>query len=297
MIRMITFLILVVPGFLSASGVQEGKILTKWSYPQQITKIQIITDRHDVAVQNQESGVSGRLLGDDSDDWSVKQTGDLLVIRLETQKTLFNGQLRTGTVELQIPSGLSLEITTASGNVNVRVPVETLKVQTASGGICARSGGRFADLASASGSIQAEKFTDSSKIQTYAGDVTVDNFRGSLDAGTLSGTLTIQKFAGDLTAQSSSGQVQIRQLEGSLRYTNVSGNLAAEGLFLAGDSRLHSTSGNIQLKLVGKKDSYKIRAQSVSGTVKISPSSSQTAGPHPIAIELESVSGNIETEW
>jgi len=216
-----------------ASGRSEGAIRRTFEFPAGITHLIVEADRQDLVVTSGGPGVAGRLIGGDEDSAQATQTGATLTIQVRADRWLFPSVRRQARLELTVPPGLELTLTTASGAVVVQVPTALLKVRTASGDIEAPGGGQAADLSTASG------------------------------------TLRLKGFGGPVRAEALSGNLLLEACQGLILASSLSGNLMGKALVPGTGSRFSSASGNVQLDLAGGSQAYTVNAQTASGVVDL----------------------------
>jgi hypothetical protein len=88
---------------------------------------------------------------------------------------------------------------------------------------------RFDELSSASGDIEVRDVTGDVRINTASGDVLVQNVTGRIDASTASGRMSVRSAAGTVSAQSASGDVDVEltRLDGnqSMEFSSASGDV------------------------------------------------------------------------
>lgn len=240
-------------------GRSEGSIQKTWDYPEGIQNLVIETDRHDVVLRAGGPRLTGRLVGDNNDVLKLTRSGDTLTITARTDRSWLSWRPKSASLEVSLPPGLNLNVTTASGGVLVQVATKGLFVRTASGDIEALRGGTSADLDTASGELNAKGFT------------------GPVKASTLSGDLTLEDLEGD---------IQAAALSGDLKATNVAPT---------DKSRFTVVSGSVSLRLRGGAASYAVRAETVSGDIEVGGVSAEnelSAGSGPSVI-VKSVSGDV----
>lgn len=245
---------------LMALGRSEGSIKKTWDYPENVQTLIIDADRQDVIVKAGGPRLTGRLVGDTGDVVKTSRSGDTVTITVRTDRSWFSWRPKSSRIEVSVPEGLTVDVTTASGAVLVQVPTQSLRVRSASGDIEAARGGVEADVDSASGTVRLKGFSGPIKASTLSGDLLLENIAGSIQAATLSG-----------------------DLEGS-------------GLAPDDQSRFTTVSGDAVLKLKGGAKAYQIRSETVSGDITIGDQTSENelrAGTEGPSFVVKSVSGDI----
>jgi len=245
-----------------AMGRTEGAIQKSWDYPEGIRTLVVEADRQDVVLKAGGPRLTGRLVGDSADVVKTVRGGDSLTITVKTDKSWFTWQKKSSRIEISLPPGLDLDVTTASGAVLVQVETQSLRVRSASGDIEAPRGG------------------------------------GSVDVDSTSGTVRLKGFTGPVKASAISGELLLEDLSGEIRATTMSGDLKGTGLAPTNKSRFTTVSGKVGLTLVGGPEGYAVQAETASGDIKIGTASADHAlsmgtGPR---LEVKSVSGDIRVQ-
>lgn len=88
---------------------------------------------------------------------------------------------------------------------------------------------RFDELSSASGNIEVRDVTGDAHINTASGDVLVKDVTGAVDASTASGQMNVKGIVGTVSARSASGDVDVEmtRLEGDreIEFSSASGDV------------------------------------------------------------------------
>lgn len=248
---------------LSALGRAEGSIQKTWDYPEGIRTLIIDTESQDVILKTGGPRLAGRLVGDNDDVVKTVREGDTVTITVRTDKNWFSFRQKKSRVEVSLPPGLDLEVTTASGAVLAQVPTRSLRVRSASGDIEAARGGEAVDVDTASGTIRLKGFT------------------GPVKASALSGDLILESLSGEILA------------------TTLSGDLEGGDLSPADKSRFSTVSGEASLKLKGGLGDYTIRAETVSGEIRVGDDSGNrelVVGRSGPVVLVKSVSGDVRVK-
>jgi len=244
---------------LSASGRAEGAIQKTWDYAD-VKTVVVDADRQDIVVKEGGLQVTGRVLGDTGDEVRAVRNGDTVTLTVRGNRGWFSWRHRSTRVELSVPAGTQLDLTTASGAILVQVATGSLRARSASGDIEAARGGMVADVDSTSGTVRLKGFS------------------GPIKASTLSGDLLLESLSGDLQA------------------STLSGDLEGRNLHPADHSRFTAVSGGVDLELQGGSDAYSLQAESVSGGIEVGDSRGQNQldnGKTGSAVVVKTVSGDI----
>jgi len=148
----------------------------------------------------------------------------------------FNGRrLSSGEVDVLVPRGTSVDVSTASGDVTMGEGIGDVRVTTTSGDVRA-SGVRDAEVTTASGDVTLTSTGGRARLRTVSGNarITQGAAAQAVDLETTSGDVAWSGACGDgcrLGARSVSGDVRLtlaRESGFALRFTTVSGELSDE---------------------------------------------------------------------
>jgi DUF4097 and DUF4098 domain-containing protein YvlB len=202
--------------------------------------------------------------------------GDGRLLRVAVPRRRF-GQCSIGGVRVTItaPIGASLDLRTASANIEVS----------------GRSGG--AALHSAGGSIRLAEAEGDLRAATASGTITLGTVSGELRAQSASGGIEVGSATrADLRAVS--GDVLLRRLSGEAVVSTVSGRVEAAHC-AAGSIRVKSVSGSAELG-VPPGVALRVDVDSVSGRVfseiPIGDGGAPTSGP-ALTVAVQTVSGDV----
>jgi DUF4097 and DUF4098 domain-containing protein YvlB len=220
-----------------------------------------VRDPDDVAVEFHE-GRSGR---------------DRLQVTYRGKK--FMGFLLSGvdlSLELAVPSGTELDVSTGSADLDVTGTVAAISYRSGSGEL------RFGDV---SGNLVAK---------TASGDVRGGDVGGNLRFHGASGDLSLGAVSTTSACRSASGDLSIGRVDGDAQLDSASGDVEI-GALASGKTTIRTVSGDVEIGVVEGADVY-LDLSSTSGdvTCDLEPS----AGPgadldHEIGIAASSVSGDV----
>lgn len=245
---------------LGALGRSEGAIQKTWDEPAGITRVVVEGDEQDIRVQSGGERVTGRVLGDRSDDITVTRKDGVFTVTVKADHGWLFGNHRASRVELTVPEGIDLDLTTASGAILVAAKVGQLTARSASGDIEAPQGGKGADVDSTSGTIRLTRFTESVKASALSGDVMLEDLNVPVQATVLSGALRLRRVK------------------------------------LADGSRLSAVSGDVDVELADGVDAYRLTAESVSGGLRVGSTEAEqrlVVGSGGKTLTVKTVSGDI----
>ena len=116
------------------------------------------------------------------------------------------------------------ELTTASGDVSLQDLTGALVVQTASGDVSAKGITRLT-VRTASGDVEVEQASGPLNSLTTSGDVTVDGVTDSVRAESSSGDLVVTEAPKGIIALSTSGEIVVRSAAGRIQLESSSGDV------------------------------------------------------------------------
>ena len=184
----------------------------------------------DVRVRGASASVIRVVVRDDDAEPTVTRRAD------GRYDVLFGGgRLASGEVEVEVPTGSSLDATTASGAINVDDLGGALRVETVSGDV--RAGHvREAEVTTSSGDVSIDPVNGRVRVRTVSGDVKVTQS----ETANASPEITVESSSGDVEwwGRSATGyRVEARTVSGNVsiavsnvgafgvRFTTVSGEL------------------------------------------------------------------------
>jgi putative adhesin len=178
-------------------------------------------------------------------------------------------------VRIACPSGTSLEVSSASADVQATGELGDARVKTASGDVDAD---RVAALI----------------VQTVSGDVSAREVDGDVVVKTTSGDVGARSVAGDLVVTAVSGDIDVGTVTGELQVTTVSGDVQIGAL--SGAANVNSVSGDVELGVVpGRRLWFDVR--SASGDVRSDLDVGDAPPPSddaPVAeLTVRTVSGDV----
>lgn len=205
---------------------------------------------------------------------TVRQTRDTLRIDFPKASWFRDHSVQ---VELAIPEGLTLQVTTGSGDVDVAVPIRQGEITTGSGDV------QLDDVAglrciTGSGDISIKAITDrASTVNSGSGD------------------LVIGEVASALQAKSASGDVMINRLSEALRANTASGDITVDAT--TSSAEIRTASGSVRIGVADALPAW-LDLNSRSGDVDIDLDNAEppAAGDPYVAIKAVTASGDIAIE-
>jgi DUF4097 and DUF4098 domain-containing protein YvlB len=178
-------------------------------------------------------------------------------------------------VEVGVPEGTQLRISTASADVDATGRLGTATVRSASGDVTLGDVAGCVDVQVASGDLVIASVGDELSFTSASGDVR---------AGVVAGTVAVRTASGDVTIQAASADV---------RCTTVSGDIEL-GSVAAGDATLKSVSGDIAVAVAsGTRVMFDISSMSGRTESELTDVFAPQTPDPALTLRAGSVSGDI----
>jgi DUF4097 and DUF4098 domain-containing protein YvlB len=161
-------------------------------------------------------------------------------------------------LELQVPPGLPVRVTTASGDVNAGSLEAPIGVTVASGDVVLSAMRGDVTVQSASGDVALEQVA-AARVRTMSGDLTAVGV-GALDCVTMSGDIEVKGARDSLVLGSQSGDVAVDDAPAGIRAHSTSGEVNVRGA--CGRVLLETTSGEVRARLRGPLKSAELASTS-----------------------------------
>lgn len=170
--------------------------------------VDIGVSSEDVTVLRGSAGEIGiRIDSSNAEEYLVTQSANTVLVTAPRGRWLNFG---SGRITVTIPENTSIEIRTASGDVQVMASVSGLGIVTASGDIRA-------------GDVQGDVH-----IRAASGDCSLGKIDGDLGIVTASGDVRASAVSGSVSIASASGDVRIAAVDGPVTFKTASGDLAID---------------------------------------------------------------------
>ncbi|SDS83386.1 DUF4097 family beta strand repeat-containing protein [Microlunatus soli] len=190
------------------------------------------------------------------------------------------GQNADAAVELLMPAGIDLDVTSGSAEIVATVALGATKISNGSGGV---------DLTAAT----------EARVTTGSGDIVIGDISGApeprwqvsvMNSG--SGDISVGSTTMPLQTKTASGNVHVLQMTSALRANTASGDIAVPQA--SGSLELRSASGDISVGIADELPAW-LDLSSVSGEVRIDlDASEQPAEGEPyVAIKASTASGDV----
>jgi DUF4097 and DUF4098 domain-containing protein YvlB len=155
------------------------------------------------------------------------------------------GPRRSYVLEVEVPDGADLRVSTGTGDLRARGDYSDVEVQTGSG------------------DVAVERVAGNLSVKSGSGDVRVDNVDGSLDVTSASGDVDVDRVASDARIRSASGDVHVREAGLELTVQTASGDQQIDTV-TAGRVTLQSASGDMHVG-IRRGSALWVDAKSMSG--------------------------------
>lgn len=205
-----------------------------------------------------------------SDRYRIQQRGDRITIR-PVDRHMMRSQIA---IELIVPPGTDLKLSTASGDIEV----------------LGRAGD--VDVSIASGDVHVDGATGDVRVKSASGDVEVGDSRGLVDVTTASGDVRLGAIGGEVNIATASGDVRLAKVEDICSINSVSGDVSVHECD-ATDISVRTMSGDVMVGLPARRK-IELDFESVAGDVRNDLSSGRGGPPErTIALRCRSVTGDL----
>lgn len=174
---------------------------------------------------------------------------------------------------VQLPTGSSCQLKTASADIRCTGEIGSLDARTASG------------------DVNVERVTGSASINTASGDLRLDDAAAEVRVNTASGDAEIGRAGGDVTVNSASGDLTIRRAEGSARARSASGDVRIDSI-TAGRGEINTVSGDISVAVPAGIGVY-LDLSTLSGDARSDLEPAGRDGDAGLSLLCRSVSGDV----
>jgi DUF4097 and DUF4098 domain-containing protein YvlB len=180
------------------------------------------------------------------------------------------------TMRVSCPHDADVEISTASGDIDLR----------------GRLGGLSAEVAS--GDLRAEELNGRVEVKSASGDVALDLVGGEASVATASGDVFVRSVHGEAILRSASGDIRVDEAADSVTMQTASGDLRV-GSAVAGRVTLQSASGDQQIGIRrGSAVHLDVRTMSGDATSELEVRDERPAPDSPLVeLRATSMSGDI----
>jgi DUF4097 and DUF4098 domain-containing protein YvlB len=213
---------------------------------------------------------------DSSGALRLSQSGDRVELQLQSKSGWphvpagIDGKLR-----IEIPSGSHVELTSASGDINVRDTNGNVRLRTASGEVKLRKVAGV-EVMAVSGDVDVENASGEVRLRTVSGDArVVQSGSAKIEYGTTSGDFDWSgscRAGCRIEARSTSGDIKLHMTPDSsfdLRYQSHSGD-ATDDLKMQTIDQSEGKHGGTQLHARYGKSEGLVEVQTFSGDLRVS---------------------------
>ena len=148
----------------------------------------------------------------DRDLIEIAHTGDVVTIRSRKGGRRWVG--RGASVHVTTPAATAITARTASGDLQISVPISDTEINVASGDVHLASLSGRGRLKAASGDVTIGAVAGGLRVSTASGDIRIDEIEGDASMNTASGDTRIGEAHGSVSVKTASGDVTIRRFSG-----------------------------------------------------------------------------------
>ncbi len=204
---------------------------------------------------------------------------------------------------ISTPNGTSLEISTGSGDIDVKGIQPALDISTGSGDILLNELKNGGTVSTGSGDVSGQSTFGKLLISTGSGDIKFADCGGEFVVSTGSGDIRVA-FSNDgkVDASTGSGDIDLYHLIGIAHAVTASGDVSISG-YPTDEWSLTSTSGDMEVDLADEAG-VNLDARTVSGDISVKlPSETVDSGKHWLKavinhggpdIKLRTTSGDVD---
>ena len=196
---------------------------------------------------------------------------------------------------IQVPNSTEVNVSVASGGVNISNLHGPVKVDSASGSIRVTNVDGSVRINSASGSTTASNLGDDLHVSSASGSVSANSVKGELDVHALSGSIDVAKPGSRVQAQTASGTINVSGAANDVKAASASGLISVQGN-PSGTSywNLKTASGAVDIT-VPSSSAFYLNADAVSGDIRTSiPVVVEEQGRHSIRARAGAGGGRVE---
>ncbi|MBS3819116.1 DUF4097 family beta strand repeat protein [bacterium] len=182
----------------------------------------------------------------------VNKSGDLLEIETDYSKHSSNSLNVSVDYNLMVPSRVSLDLNSVSGDVFMEKIGGEVEAEVVSGNIEMMGAGKDVDC------------------QTVSGDLRVQDVKGYVVVFTVSGDLSLERIKGSVEAETVSGNVEMKEVTDAekIKGKTLNGEIVYEGSLRKGSRyNFNSHSGDIHLNIPASS-SFELEAKTFSGEIE-----------------------------
>lgn len=241
--------------------------------------VDLDTSSGDVEILESEPGEAVvELRGGPEETYVVELNHSELTVRPASRQTGKRRHASTN-IRVRVPEGTGASVRTASGNVVVSVPLQSLVLTTASG------------------DVRVERpISEDLEARTASGDFRLREVGGNISLTTVSGDCRCEAVGEDLRFNSTSGDVRAAAVGGALELKTVSGDVEVRDL-RGHVVRAKTLSGDLRLGVPPGR-TVDVDMQTLSGAVinRLEKTGVASGPPKTLSISVKTVSGDLRLE-
>lgn len=171
---------------------------------------------------------------------------------------------------VRLPRGASVEVSSTSGDIDVRDLAGPVRIEATSGDIVVMNIEREVEVDCTSGSVEVADVRGNLTVHTTSGGVTVEDVDGRLEYDGTSGDLRARDLRGGAALTSLSGDVTCAGTRGAFEVSTSSGDVILRDH--EGTLTVETSSGDSQVHLLPPvRGAYRVEASSGSVTIELPP--------------------------
>ena len=229
-----------------------------------------------------------------------RRSGDrhVVVVRIPHKHGMKFVRRNAVNVRVDAPSGADVDVTTASGDIELNGTVGETQIKTASGDLNADDINGDLTAKTASGNISVDDVSGDVRWQSASGDLQADRVSGRANVITASGDVEVGSVGNRVDVRTSSGDVRLGYVSGDTSIVGVSGDVRVLS-YASGRLQVRSVSADITVG-IAEGVSFAVDAESVSGTVSseipVDDFPARRGGAPDVVIAAKTVSGDVQLE-
>lgn len=205
-----------------------------------------------------------------AEQYRIQHSGDRVTVR--------RGDRKSGpdhiSIEVTVPEGTELKLSSASGDVDVRGAVGDV------------------DISLASGDVHVDGATGGVRVKSASGDIEIGDSPGAVDATTVSGDVRLATAAGAVNVTTASGDVRIAAVDDICAINSVSGAVTIYRCD-ATDTMVRTMSGDVVIGLPPRR-LIELDFESIAGDIRNQVEPGDGGSPErTIVLRCRSVSGDL----
>jgi DUF4097 and DUF4098 domain-containing protein YvlB len=220
------------------------------------------------------------------------RSNDVVVLAPKGREGFFAFGTKAVDVEIDLPTGSSVEVKTGSGDVEATGLLGDVRAATGSGDLS------FDELASAdvrsgSGDIALRATSGDAKAKTGSGDISVGTAGGRLDLMSGSGDIELRRSDAPVKGKTGSGDVRVAASSGDLELVTGTGDVTL-GAVHGGRVRAKTGTGDVTIGIANGVAAY-LDLNTVTGDVDVDLESTDGPGDSEAqtSLSVQSGSGDI----